>query len=265
MPLTPIVIGGFKQKRDVQFPLGALPLTGSVSKLLSGRNPQGNAPVTPHQSEAESQVPSRLCLLQPGSQCPRSLRSTTANLQISERHRHLEAAVVIVAQAMTAELGAARQGEEHEGPVDPVGISMMSVFGGCIHMVLVLSISLLDVQRDIHACFSYSRCGLARLLRRRLPRLRVSATSMCRPMLMQPALRGAMWYPCAQPPGEIVVGMTALRGVRDCPLSGSRLPLIAASGAGSPPTSRIMTQQRRLPVQSFVAVVVDHPGRYRLR
>src|ERR1700730_3069733 len=37
-----------------------------------------------------------------------------------------------------------------------------------------------------------------------------------------PALKGAMWYPCAEPPGEInLVGMP-VPGVKDCRISGEK-------------------------------------------
>jgi predicted dienelactone hydrolase len=55
-----------------------------------------------------------------------------------------------------------------------------------------------------------------------------------------PALNGAMWYPCAAPPGDIGLGeITAkfgftLRGAQDCPISGDKPPLVVAShGKGS--------------------------------
>ncbi|MDH6168948.1 putative dienelactone hydrolase [Variovorax boronicumulans] len=45
-----------------------------------------------------------------------------------------------------------------------------------------------------------------------------------------PALRGAVWTPCAAPAGEIRLGHYALSGVRDCPIpAGGPLPLIVLS------------------------------------
>jgi predicted dienelactone hydrolase len=44
-----------------------------------------------------------------------------------------------------------------------------------------------------------------------------------------PALKGAMWYPCSQPPGEIQVGLLTLPGVKNCPISGDKLPLVVIS------------------------------------
>jgi predicted dienelactone hydrolase len=48
-----------------------------------------------------------------------------------------------------------------------------------------------------------------------------------------PALKGAMWYPCAEPPGEINLEGITVPGVKDCPISGEKLPLVVVShGAG---------------------------------
>jgi hypothetical protein len=44
-----------------------------------------------------------------------------------------------------------------------------------------------------------------------------------------PALTGAIWYPCADPPGEIHLGPLTLPGVRDRPISGDMLPLVVMS------------------------------------
>jgi hypothetical protein len=41
-----------------------------------------------------------------------------------------------------------------------------------------------------------------------------------------PALKGAMWYPCAEPPGEIDLGGITVPGVKDCPIGGDKLPLV---------------------------------------
>jgi hypothetical protein len=48
-----------------------------------------------------------------------------------------------------------------------------------------------------------------------------------------PALKAAVWTPCAAPPGEFAVGSFELAGVRDCPIPGAHLGLIVVSrGAG---------------------------------
>jgi hypothetical protein len=35
-----------------------------------------------------------------------------------------------------------------------------------------------------------------------------------------------MWYPCAEPPGEIDLGGITVPGVKDCPIGGDKLPLV---------------------------------------
>lgn len=44
-----------------------------------------------------------------------------------------------------------------------------------------------------------------------------------------PALRGAVWTPCASPAGEIRRGLYLMQVVRDCALTGDHLPLIVLS------------------------------------
>jgi hypothetical protein len=39
-----------------------------------------------------------------------------------------------------------------------------------------------------------------------------------------PSIDGAIWYPCAEPPGEVRLDNFTLRGVKDCPLRGDKLP-----------------------------------------
>ena len=44
-----------------------------------------------------------------------------------------------------------------------------------------------------------------------------------------PALPGAMWYPCSEPPTDINLGPITVQGARDCPVSGGKLPLVVIS------------------------------------
>jgi predicted dienelactone hydrolase len=44
-----------------------------------------------------------------------------------------------------------------------------------------------------------------------------------------PALAGAMWYPCSEPPTEINLGPITVPGTKDCPISGGKLPLVVIS------------------------------------
>lgn len=44
-----------------------------------------------------------------------------------------------------------------------------------------------------------------------------------------PALKGAMWYPCAEPPGAVNLGKITVPAVMDCPLLREKLPLVVVS------------------------------------
>jgi predicted dienelactone hydrolase len=81
-----------------------------------------------------------------------------------------------------------------------------------------------------------------------------------------PALKGAMWYPCAAPPGEIDLGeITAkfgftLRGAKDCPISGDKLPLVVIShGKGSHFVLHHDTAET-LADAGFIVAAINHPG-----
>lgn len=75
-----------------------------------------------------------------------------------------------------------------------------------------------------------------------------------------PALHGAIWYPCSQPPGEVDLGKITVPGVKDCPLAGEGLPLIVVShGRGSSFVMQHDTDEV-LADSGFIVVAVNHPG-----
>jgi predicted dienelactone hydrolase len=81
-----------------------------------------------------------------------------------------------------------------------------------------------------------------------------------------PALKGAVWYPCAAPPGDIDLGeITAkfgftLRGAKDCPISGDKLPLVVAShGKGSHFVLHHDTAET-LADAGIIVAAINHPG-----
>ena len=75
-----------------------------------------------------------------------------------------------------------------------------------------------------------------------------------------PAMQGAMWYPCAEPPGEFHVGKRTLPGVMDCPLLGENLPLVVVShGKGGSAIGHHDTDER-LADAGFVVAAINHPG-----
>ncbi|CCE05246.1 putative hydrolase, exported protein [Bradyrhizobium sp. STM 3843] len=75
-----------------------------------------------------------------------------------------------------------------------------------------------------------------------------------------PAIHGAMWYPCAEPPGEVRLDPFTLPGVKDCPLLGDKLPLVVVSHgrggnfAGHHHTGEVLAEA------GFIVAAISHPG-----
>ena len=75
-----------------------------------------------------------------------------------------------------------------------------------------------------------------------------------------PAIRAAIWSPCAEPPGEINIRGIILPGVRDCPITGDRLPLVVIShGRGGTLIGHHDTAET-LADAGFVVAALNHPG-----
>ncbi|WP_092950396.1 alpha/beta hydrolase family protein [Paracidovorax konjaci] len=75
-----------------------------------------------------------------------------------------------------------------------------------------------------------------------------------------PALRGAVWSPCAAPPGPIPLGPITLQGTENCPVAGQRLPLILLShGSGGSFLGHHDTAAA-LADAGFVVAAINHPG-----
>jgi predicted dienelactone hydrolase len=75
-----------------------------------------------------------------------------------------------------------------------------------------------------------------------------------------PALQGAIWYPCSEPPGEVTVGKITLPATKDCPLRGDKLPLIVVShGRGGSFVGHHDTDEM-LADAGFVVAAINHPG-----
>jgi len=74
-----------------------------------------------------------------------------------------------------------------------------------------------------------------------------------------PALKAAVWTPCAAPAGDMVVGSSTVPGVRDCPIAGDRLGLIVVSHGysgnylGHHDTAEVLADA------GFVVVALNHP------
>jgi hypothetical protein len=75
-----------------------------------------------------------------------------------------------------------------------------------------------------------------------------------------PALTGAMWYPCPEPPGEIAVGILTVRGVKDCPISGDKLPLVVVSHGRGGSFVNFHDTAETLADAGFTVAAINHPG-----
>ena len=75
-----------------------------------------------------------------------------------------------------------------------------------------------------------------------------------------PALKGAVWYLCSQPPEKVDLGRITLPGVKDCPLPDKNLPLIVVSHGrkgnfiGHHDTYEVLADA------GFIVAAVNHPG-----
>jgi predicted dienelactone hydrolase len=75
-----------------------------------------------------------------------------------------------------------------------------------------------------------------------------------------PALTGALWSPCAMPPQEVEVGGMALPGVKDCPISGDKLPLVVMSHGRTGSFIGHHDTAETLADAGFIVAAINHPG-----
>jgi predicted dienelactone hydrolase len=75
-----------------------------------------------------------------------------------------------------------------------------------------------------------------------------------------PEIKGAMWSPCAAPPGEITLGHITLPGVQDCPVVGEKLPLVVISHGAGGDFANFHDLAETLADAGFVVAAIDHPG-----
>lgn len=75
-----------------------------------------------------------------------------------------------------------------------------------------------------------------------------------------PALRGAVWSPCEQPPSQIALGPMQIEATRNCAIAGKQLPLVVMShGSGGSFLGHHDTAAA-LADAGFVIAAVNHPG-----
>jgi predicted dienelactone hydrolase len=81
-----------------------------------------------------------------------------------------------------------------------------------------------------------------------------------------PGLAGAIWYPCAEEPKRVALGNLAvaadfsLMGVKDCPVTGARLPLVIFSHGRTGWFGANHDTAEALADAGFVVAAINHPG-----
>lgn len=81
-----------------------------------------------------------------------------------------------------------------------------------------------------------------------------------------PALTGAIWYPCAAEPTHVALGSLSvptvdwLPGVKDCPVTGTKLPLVIISHGNSGYFALHLDVTEALVNAGFVVAAINHPG-----
>ncbi|ULK96813.1 alpha/beta fold hydrolase [Bradyrhizobium sp. I71] len=81
-----------------------------------------------------------------------------------------------------------------------------------------------------------------------------------------PALSGAIWYPCAAEPTHVALGRLSvgadfdLKGVKDCPVTGAKLPLVIFSHGRGGWFGQHHDTVEALADAGFIVAAINHPG-----
>lgn len=75
-----------------------------------------------------------------------------------------------------------------------------------------------------------------------------------------PALSGAVWYPCALAPTTIKLGPFIVFATKDCPITGTKLPLIVISHGRTGSFLDHRDSAQALADAGFVVAAISHPG-----
>ncbi|MCK1736942.1 hydrolase [Bradyrhizobium sp. 138] len=81
-----------------------------------------------------------------------------------------------------------------------------------------------------------------------------------------PALSGAIWYPCAAEPTHVALGSLSvgadfdLKGVKDCPVTGAKLPLVIYSHGRGGFFGQQHDTAEALADAGFIVAAINHPG-----
>jgi predicted dienelactone hydrolase len=75
-----------------------------------------------------------------------------------------------------------------------------------------------------------------------------------------PAISGAIWYPCATAPSTLKLGPYLLSATKDCPIAGTKLPLIVFSHGRTGSFLGHRDTAQALADAGFVVAAISHPG-----
>jgi predicted dienelactone hydrolase len=81
-----------------------------------------------------------------------------------------------------------------------------------------------------------------------------------------PSLAGAIWYPCAAEPQRVPLGrltvqfIDSIQGVKDCPVTGAKLPLVIVSHGRGGWFGLHHDVEEALADAGFVVAAINHPG-----
>jgi predicted dienelactone hydrolase len=76
-----------------------------------------------------------------------------------------------------------------------------------------------------------------------------------------PALKGAVWYPCATSAGKVKLNdKLSISATMDCPIEGSKLPLVVISTGGNGWFANHHDTAEVLADAGFVTAAISHPG-----
>jgi predicted dienelactone hydrolase len=74
-----------------------------------------------------------------------------------------------------------------------------------------------------------------------------------------PAITGALWYPCAEPPDTVQAGPYVLPVTTDCPLGGKHPLIVVSHGRGGNALGHHDTAEA-LADAGFIVAAINHPG-----
>jgi predicted dienelactone hydrolase len=75
-----------------------------------------------------------------------------------------------------------------------------------------------------------------------------------------PALSGAVWYPCALAPTTMKLGPFIVSATKDCPITGTKLPLMVISHGRTGSFLDHRDTAQALADAGFVVAAISHPG-----